>query len=70
MQTMSEIEIIKRKFELLSPVMNEKMKRLWAACEAHAIGPGGENLVAIATGISEAYIRGECLCGLSISDTG
>jgi len=54
---MSKIEIIKHKFELLSPVMNEKLKRLWAACEAHVIGPNGENIVAIATRISKANIR-------------
>ena len=53
---MPEIEIIKRKFELLSPVMNEKMRQLWAACEAHVIGPNGENIVSIATRISKTDI--------------
>jgi hypothetical protein len=54
---MSEIENIRRKFELLGPTMNEKMSRLWVACEAHVIGPDGVNIVAIATGISKTDIR-------------
>jgi transposase len=54
---MSEIEKIRRKFELLGPMMNEKMSRLWVACEAHVIGPDGVNIVAIATGISKTDIR-------------
>ncbi len=52
MQTISEIETIKHKFELLGPMLDEKMKRLWGACEAYVIGPEGENIVAIAIGIS------------------
>ncbi len=38
-------------------MMNEKMSRLWAACEAHVIGPDGVNIVAIATGISKTDIH-------------
>jgi transposase len=57
MQTISEIETIKRKFELLGPMLDEKMRRLWGACESYGIGPEGENIVAIATGISKADIR-------------
>jgi len=54
---MSEIEIIRRKFDLLGPMMNKKMSRLWAACEAHVIGSGGVNIIANATGISKTDIR-------------
>jgi hypothetical protein len=54
---MLEIEKMRRKFELLGPMMNEKMSRLWVACEAHVIGPDGVNIVAIATGISKTDIR-------------
>ena len=54
---MSEIEIIRRKFDLLGPMMNKKMSRLWVACEAHVIGTGGVNIVANATGISKTDIH-------------
>jgi transposase len=37
--------------------MNKKMSRLWVACEAHVIGPGGVNIVANATGLSKTDIR-------------
>lgn len=45
------------KFSRLSSMMNEKLKRRWAACEAMAIGRGGISEVAQATGMSRATIR-------------
>jgi len=45
------------KFNRLSSMMNEKLKRRWAACEAMAIGRGGISEVARATGISRTTIR-------------
>lgn len=45
------------KFNRLSSMMNEKLKRRWAACEAMAIGRGGISAVARATGISRTTIR-------------
>ena len=45
------------KFDRLSPMMNERLKRRWAACEAMAIGRGGISLVSQATGISRTTIR-------------
>lgn len=54
---MSDVETIRRKFELLRPVMDEKMSRLWVACEAHVLGLDGENIVSIATGLSKTEIR-------------
>jgi len=49
--------IIARKFDRLSSMMNEKLKRRWAGCEALAIGRGGISVVAEATGMSRNTIR-------------
>ncbi len=54
---MSETELIKCRFELLRPVMNDGMCRLWAACEATVLGPQGVAIVAAATGLSVETIR-------------
>jgi transposase len=45
------------KFERLSSMMNEKLRRRWAACEAMAIGHGGISAVARMTGLSRTTIR-------------
>lgn len=45
------------KFQRLSSMMNEKLKRHWAACEALAMGRGGIAMVAQATGMSRTTIR-------------
>ena len=45
------------KFHKLSSMMNEKLKRRWAACEAIALGRGGISAVSEATGMSRATIR-------------
>jgi hypothetical protein len=49
--SMDEEERIRAKFEALAPVMDERMKRLWVAAEAGALGRGGAALVERATGI-------------------
>jgi transposase len=49
--------VIAKKFGKLSSMMNEKLKRRWAACEALALGHGGLSAVAEATGMSRATIR-------------
>ena len=38
---MIDTTLIKQRFEALSPVLDERMRRLWAAAEAKAIGHGG-----------------------------
>ena len=48
---------VAEKFENLSPMMNEKLKRRWAACEAMSIGRGGVTTISKATGISRTTIR-------------
>ena len=47
---------VRRKFELLRPLMNERMRRHWAACEALTLARGGVTLVAQATGLSRTTI--------------
>jgi hypothetical protein len=50
------LEAVRRKFELLRPLMNERMRRHWAACEALALQRGGVTLVAQATGLSRTTL--------------
>jgi hypothetical protein len=50
------LEAVRRKFELLRPLLNERMRRHWAACEAMALPRGGVTLVAQATGLSRTTI--------------
>lgn len=49
---------IRSKFEALSPVLDERIRRLWAAAEADVLGAGGIAMVERATGISRTTIRG------------
>jgi len=50
------LEAVRRKFELLHPLMNERMRRQWAACEALTLPRGGVTVVAQATGLSRTTI--------------
>lgn len=50
------IEAIRQKYELLSPLMTERMRRQWAACEAMSLARGGFALVAQATGLSRTTL--------------
>jgi transposase len=45
-------ETVKKKFEALDGELDERLRRLWAAVEADALGYGGVSAVARATGIS------------------
>lgn len=54
---MSIIEQIRTKFEALIPFMDERLRRLWAASEAVALGKKGIKTVAFATGLSTKTIR-------------
>lgn len=49
--------ILKEKYEGLKPYMDERMRRLWAAAEAKALGRGGLSQVSRATGLSRKTIR-------------
>ena len=49
--------LVQEKYERLSQMMNERLKRRWAACEALAIGRGGISAVSEATRMSRTTIR-------------
>ena len=57
MQDSTAIERIGVRFCDLSPLMDERMRRQWAAAEATAYGWGGIEAVSRATGISPNTIR-------------
>jgi len=50
------LEGIRSKFELLRPLLNERLRRQWAACETLTLPRGGTTLVAQATGLSRTTI--------------
>ena len=50
------LEAVRTKFQLLEPLMTERLRRQWAATEAQSLGRGGVNLVAQATGLSRTTI--------------
>ena len=56
MQDATAIEQIRRKYQALSPVMDERMRRQWAAAEASALGWGGISMVSAATGLARNTI--------------
>jgi Rhodopirellula transposase DDE domain len=63
--------IVRTKFLALSPVMDERLTRLWAGAEADALGDGGIAIVERATGLSRTTIRtgrDELLAGVSADD--
>lgn len=55
-----EKELIKRRFELLAPFLDERHLRLYVAAEALARGYGGISLVSEATGVSRPTITAGC----------
>jgi hypothetical protein len=50
------IDAVRKKYELLKPLLNERLRRRWAACEAESLGRGGVSQVAEATGMSRTTI--------------
>ena len=54
---MIDVETIRRRFELLSPFLDEKTRRLMAGAEADAIGFGGISIVSDTTGMSRDTVR-------------
>jgi hypothetical protein len=45
------------KYAVVSSVLDERGRRLWAAAEARAIGYGGDSVVSSATGLARQTIR-------------
>lgn len=67
---MATEEEVRRKFEALTAVMDERMRRLWAGAEAE-FGDGGIAVVERATGMSRTTIRAgrdELRNGVSVED--
>jgi len=56
MQDAPVAERIRHKYRALSPVMDERMRRQWAASEADVLGWGGVSLVSAATGLARNTI--------------
>lgn len=50
--------ILVEKYAAVSPVLDERGRRLWAASESRAIGYGGDSVVSAATGLARETIRG------------
>ena len=57
MQDAIAIQQIETKYQALAPLMDERMRRQWAAAEATAYGWGGVKAVRQATGLSPTTIR-------------
>ena len=58
MKRNTDVEVtIVRKFVVMSPLLDERARRLWAAAESAAIGYGGDALVSAATGLARETIR-------------
>ena len=51
------ISSVRQKYEAMAPLLHEKARRCWAACEALSLGRGGISLVAAATDLSRPTIR-------------
>src|SRR5688500_10277989 len=57
MSTQPTVATIQAKYHALSPIMDERLRRRWAATEASSLGRGGVSLVAQATGLSRTTIH-------------
>lgn len=57
MRNAEQIERIRQKYVALAPVMDERMRRQWAAIEASGMGWGGVAAVAQATGLVRNTIK-------------
>ena len=55
--TQTEIDKLRRKWELVSPQLDERSRRIWAGVEALSYGYGGVQLLHLATGMSCTTIR-------------
>jgi Rhodopirellula transposase DDE domain len=56
MQDASALRAIKSRYRALAPLMDERMRRQWAATEAQTYGRGGVSAVSSATGMSRNTI--------------
>jgi hypothetical protein len=71
MVTSPAIDSVRQKYQALAGIMDERVRRRWAASEAIALGWGGVTAVAEATGLSPTTIRaGIAECREPESDSG
>lgn len=56
MRDATQMEQVRQKYLVLAPIMDERMRRLWAATEAVALGWGGVSTVSAATGLTRNSI--------------
>src|SRR5271157_4129917 len=56
MVTIDVVETVRQKYQFLHSIMDERMRRRWAACEALALPHGGITAVAQATGLCRTTI--------------
>ncbi len=68
MGTEEIIETLRKKFERVSEVLDERGRRVLAAAEAEALGYGGQSIVAKATGLARITLYREGL--RQVSDQG
>lgn len=57
MWLMADSDVIKQRFDLLAPVLDERARRLVAAAETLVLGWGGATTVSRATGVSRRAVR-------------
>jgi len=57
MHDATTLDAIRRKYEVLNPVLDERSRRRWAAAEARELGWGGITAVSAATGLARDTIR-------------
>ena len=57
MQDAAAFRQIKSRYRALAPLMDERMRRQWAASEVQTYGRGGLSAVSSATGMSRNTIR-------------
>lgn len=62
---MIDIQAFKARFGALAPHLNERARRLFAACEAHAAGRGAIAAVAEVTGVARSTIGRSWPCGIA-----
>jgi Rhodopirellula transposase DDE domain len=56
MEETAILDVVRAKFDRLRPLMDERMRRQWAASEALSLKRGGATVVARATGLSRSTI--------------
>jgi len=51
------VDVVRAKYELVLPYLNERSRRIWVATEAKTLGRGGKQIVSTATGTAFSTIK-------------